>query len=143
MVSHDQTPVRMPGRESPSSGSQAKALRFDMEVLVSYILLAGVLLSVLLIVLGVLWRWQVTGRLGLDYSIAGMNVFAFTIEELRLAIEGAFRPRLLVSLGIATLMLTPYVRVLVSMLYFALAERNWKYTVFTGIVFCVLTYSIF
>ena len=41
------------------------------------------------------------------------------------------------------LLLTPYVRVLASMLYFALVERNLKYSVFTAFVLLVLTYSLF
>ena len=40
-------------------------------------------------------------------------------------------------------MLTPYVRVAASMLYFGIAEHNWKYTLFTLFVFTVLTYSLF
>ena len=28
------------------------------------------------------------------------------------------------------------------MLYFAAAERNWKYTLFTSFVFILLTYSL-
>jgi hypothetical protein len=35
------------------------------------------------------------------------------------------------------------VRVLASMLYFLLAARNWKYTVFTAFVLTILTYSLF
>ena len=41
------------------------------------------------------------------------------------------------------LLLTPLVRVLASLLFFALAERNWKYALFTGFVLAVLTYSLF
>jgi uncharacterized membrane protein len=52
------------------------------------------------------------------------------------------RPRLLVNLGIAVLMLTPYVRVLASMLYFMLVERNLKYGLFTAFVLAMLTYSL-
>ena len=40
-------------------------------------------------------------------------------------------------------MLTPFVRVLASMFYFIIALKNWKYTVFTGIVLGVLTFSLF
>ena len=53
------------------------------------------------------------------------------------------RPRLLVSLGIITLLLTPYVRVLASFVLFAFVERNAKYAVFTGFVLAVLSYSLF
>jgi len=41
------------------------------------------------------------------------------------------------------LLLTPYARVLASMLYFALVERNRKYTAFTTFVLLTLTYSLF
>ncbi len=131
--------------ETPASHPTApeKTVRFDMEVLVGYILLGGVLLSMGLVVAGVVWRWVVTGHLGLDYSISGMNLFEFMLTDIRQAVGDTMRPRLLVNLGIAVLMLTPYVRVLASMLYFAFVERNSKYTLFTGFVFSVLTYSLF
>ena len=56
---------------------------------------------------------------------------------------GQFRPRFLVSLGITALLLTPYVRVLASLLFFAFVAHNWKYSAFTGFVFAMLTYSLF
>ncbi len=114
-----------------------------MDTLVGYVLLIGVLLSMALIALGVLWRWFNTGQLELDYTITGVNFFEFVLEDLRHRTLGAFRPRLLVSLGIATLMLTPFVRVFASMLFFAIIEHNWKYTAFTAFVFVVLAYSLF
>ncbi len=121
----------------------ANSIEFKMDVLVGYILLIGVLLSIGLIAIGVIWHYAATGRLGLQYSIAGMNLFHFVFHDFAEAAHPPLRPRLLVNLGIATLMLTPYIRVLASMLFFAFTERNAKYTVFTAIVFCVLTYSLF
>ena len=115
----------------------------SMELLVGYILQIGVLLSMILIAVGVVWRWFNTGSMGFDYSISGMNFFEFVLTDIQQMVAGTFRPRLLANLGIATLMLTPYVRVLASMLYFAFVEHNRKYTVFTAFVFCVLTYSLF
>jgi uncharacterized membrane protein len=44
-------------------------------------------------------------------------------------------------MGIGVLMLTPFVRVLASVVYFAFVEHNWKYTLFTAFVLSVLTYS--
>jgi uncharacterized membrane protein len=114
-----------------------------MEGLVGYILLIGVLLSLLLIVVGVAWHWISTGQLGLEYSIKGMNLFEFLVRDVGEAVHGMLRPRLFTNLGIAVLMLTPYVRALVSMLYFAFGARNWKFTLFTGFVLAVLTYSLF
>ncbi|HKZ83303.1 MAG TPA: DUF1634 domain-containing protein [Anaerolineae bacterium] len=127
-----------------STGEQPDtAARFDMEALVAYILLGGVLLSVALIVAGLVWHWITAGHLQLEYSIVGMNLFQFVLADIRQLAAGALRPRLLINMGMAALMLTPYLRVLASMLYFALVERNRKYTLFTGFVFSVLTYSLF
>ncbi len=114
-----------------------------MDLIVGYVLLVGVVLSVVLVVMGLAWHWVVTGRLGVDYTISKMNLIEFVIADVRQVVLGPFRPRLLVSLGIATLLLTPYVRVLASMVFFALVEHNWKYSAFTGFVLAVLTYSLF
>lgn len=132
-----------PARGDGSEAATDSAARFDMEGLVGYILLAGVLVSMALVATGVTWRWIATGHAAFDYSITGMNVFEFVLTDIRQVADHAVRPRLLVNLGIAVLMLTPYARVLASMLYFVLVERNGKYAVFTGFVFSVLTYSLF
>jgi uncharacterized membrane protein len=124
-------------------GPTERSARFDMEVIVGYILMGGVLLSMTLVTAGLIWRWLATGRLGLDYPLGGMNLFEFVLTDVRQVTADAVRPRVLVNLGIAALMLTPYARVLASMLYFAFVERNGKYTLFTGFVFSVLTYSLF
>jgi len=65
------------------------------------------------------------------------------VTDFRQLAAGAWRPRLLVNLGLVVLLLTPYARVLASMLYFALVERNRKYTAFTTFVLLTLTYSLF
>lgn len=133
----------MLAQASASSPSEAGATaRFDMETLVGYILLGGVLLSVASLAAGLAWHWAITGQVGIDYPIAGVSLFQFLLADVSQVASGTVRPRLLVSLGIAILMLTPYVRVLVSMLYFAFSEHNWKYTLITGFVFSVLTYSL-
>ena len=116
---------------------------FDMESLVGYILLIGVLLSVALLVVGFIWRWARVGTLRFEHSIAGMNFFEFILSTLRQTASHAFRPRLFLNMGIWILMLTPFARVLVSVFYFAFVEHNWKYTLFTGFVLSVLTYSLF
>jgi len=115
----------------------------DMEILIGYILLGGVLLSVALIVIGFVWRWVRSGNLQFQYTVAGMNFFEFVLSSFRQMASHELRPRVLVNMGIAVLMLTPFVRVLASVFYFALVDRNWKYTLFTGFVLSVLTYSLF
>ncbi len=121
----------------------ATTTRFDMEILVGSILQYGLLLSVVLLVAGLAWHWIATRQLGTEYPVAGVNLFQFLLADVRQAISGAVRPRLLVSLGLAALMMTPYTRVMASLAYFAFVERNWKYTLFTAFVFVVLTYSLF
>lgn len=129
--------------DQPRAMHPAEGVGDRMDLLIGYVLLGGVVASVGLILVGLAWRWFNTGHLGIDYTIPRMNLFEFVTWELRQLIHGAFRPRLLVSLGIVTLLLTPYVRVLASFLFFALVERNGKYSLFTGFVLAVLTYSLF
>jgi uncharacterized membrane protein len=125
----------------PDAGREARQWRMD--VLVGYILLYGVLLSAALVAAGLFWRWLNTGRLWIDYPLKGMNLFQLLVEEIRRVARGELRPRLLVSSGIAVLMLTPYLRVMASVLYFLAVLKNWKYTLFTSIVLAILTYSLF
>jgi len=117
--------------------------RFDMESLVGYILLTGVLLSVTLLAIGFAWRWARVGNLRFEHSIVGMNFFEFILFTLRQMTSQDLRPRLFLNMGIGVLLLTPFLRVLASVFYFAFVERNWKYTLFTGFVLSVLTYSLF
>jgi uncharacterized membrane protein len=115
----------------------------DMESLVGYILLTGVLLSVALLSVSFVWRWVRVGSLRFEHSIVGMNLFEFISSTLQKMASRAFRPRLFLNMGIGVLMLTPFVRVLASVVYFAFVEHNWKYTLFTVFVLSVLTYSLF
>jgi uncharacterized membrane protein len=116
---------------------------FDMEILIGYFLLGGVILSVALLAIGFLWRWERSGNLRFQHTIVGMNFFEFVLTSLRQMASHELRPRVMVNMGIAVLMFTPFVRVLASVFYFALVQRNWKYTLFTGFVLSVLTYSLF
>lgn len=116
---------------------------FDMEGFIGYILLAGVILSMVLVTAGVGWHWIATGKLGVTYLIKGVNLFQFLSAIAQKTSSKSAWPDLLVNLGIGILMLTPYVRVLGSVIYFALVARNWKYTIFTTIVLGILTYSLF
>jgi uncharacterized membrane protein len=114
-----------------------------VEAVVGYILLGGVLLSVALITGGLAWHWVTTGHLQFEYPVDGMDLARFFINDLQQLIVGPIRPRYLINLGIAVLILTPYIRILISVLYFAFVERNRKYAFFTTAVLGVLTYSLF
>ncbi|MCL5006079.1 MAG: DUF1634 domain-containing protein [Acidobacteria bacterium] len=123
--------------------SHEAELQLDMDVLVGYILQIGVLLSMVLVAAGLLWTRLRSGGLVLNYQITGMNLFEFVVYEVRLALHGMLGPRLLVNLGIIALMLTPFVRVAASVVYFIAVLKNWKYTLFTAFVLTVLAYSLF
>lgn len=133
-----------PMSASPANaGSSAESRQLEMDVLVGYILLSGVLLSMALIVAGLIWKFIQTGGVRFNYELAGMNLFQFVVSEIHLAVFGQMRPRLLVNMGIAVLMLTPFFRVLASVVYFFVILKNWKYTAFTVFVLLVLTGSLF
>lgn len=117
-------------------------LGFDMDALVGSILLIGVLLSLVLLASGAIWHWFLVGQLSYDYRIGGTDLLKFVITEIGALASGHIRPRILISSGIAVLLITPYVRVLASMVYFAVEERDFKYTLFTAFVLGVLTYSL-
>ena len=131
------------GHTSTNSEKARSHRHFDMEILIGYILLVGVLLSAALLAIGFIWRWERSGNLRFQHTIVGMNFFEFVSTSLRQMASHDLRPRVMVNMGIAILMLTPFVRVLASVFYFALVQRNWKYTLFTGFVLGVLTYSLF
>jgi|SRR5579859_3386744 len=123
--------------ESVSNGKRAA-----FEILIGRILRSGVVISTVLLIVGLFWHWRATGQVSFDYRIERMDFYEFLFTEARELGKGAFRPRLLVSLGIATLLLTPYLRVFASIVYFGVVDRDLKYTIFTAFVFGVLTYSL-
>jgi len=114
-----------------------------MDVLIGYILLAGVFISMAFIAAGLLWQYLITGKLGLDYQIIGMNLAQFVATEVRAVAAGRVYPETVINWGILSLMLTPYFRVLASVVYFMVGLKNVKYTAFTAFVLLVLTYSLF
>ena len=122
---------------------RARRARVDVEAVVGYTLMAGVLTSLVLVAVGLAWHWIVRGTLQFDYTLPGTNVADFLRADVEQAALAPARPRLLVNWGIAVLLLTPYVRVLASMIYFAVVDRDWKYTLFTAFVLGTLTLSIF
>ena len=119
------------------------ARQLDMDAVVGYVLLGGVLLSLALVTAGLIWQWIDSGSLALNYRLQGMNLFELMIAEARLTWQGAIQPRVLVNFGIVVLMLTPFLRVVASVFYFAAFLKNWKYTGFTTVVLVILTYSLF
>jgi uncharacterized membrane protein len=125
-----------------ATGTAPRPRGFDMDVLVGSILLIGVMAALALLLAGALWHWAIHGTMTYDFPLRGTNLLDFVAAEVRDLLAGKVTVQVVISLGIAVLLMTPYVRVLASMLYFIFQERNLKYSLFTAFVLGVLTYSL-
>jgi len=116
--------------------------RFERAI--SIILLGGVLVSLILISAGIVLFFVTHGHFSISKTasvyIRGENFFEFLYRLLqgRSAQEKDF---LLITWGIMILILTPYVRVIVSALHF-IRIKDIKYILFTLFVLIILTVSL-
>ena len=115
-----------------------------LESIVSYVLVVGVVTSVVLEIIGIGLYFGAYGNLQVSQAsnvfITGENFFAFVVEKIQnlFVSENAV---LFMTLGVIILILTPYVRAIASFGYFAW-ERNFKYVLITFFVIFVLTLSL-
>ena len=112
-------------------------------LLVWSILLGGLILSTTLICIGLAWQWLISGTLGSFLPISAMNLWEYLVIIIRTAMTGGLDSSVVVNAGIAILLLTPFVRVLGSVLFFAYQEGNRKFTVITGFVLVILMIVLF
>lgn len=112
-----------------------------MRVLVSAVLLIGVSLAAVLIAAGLLgaflvgWDGSLLGLASVTPTAAGMGSFGDLGQGL-----AALRPQAIGQLGLLALLATPIVRVLTSLVAFAI-ERDRLYVVLTSIVLAILLAS--
>lgn len=105
------------------------------ELFVSYALRIGVLLSATIITIGLI-RFFITGESGyIEHSYP---------TKIRDIITGAFsfKPFGVIMLGLVLLILTPVLRVGISILVF-ISEKDWLYVGISSIVFLILISSFF
>ncbi len=112
---------------------------FDAEPFLSAILRNGTLMSMGLVVAGLVVRWA--GKFQTDL---GPNLRAKSIPQLILADIHSIGsldiwPRLLVHLGVSVLLLTPYARVIASMVYFTWVESDRKHALLAAFILAVLS----
>jgi uncharacterized membrane protein len=124
-----------------------------MELVISYGLRIGVLVSAAIIAIGVLWM-AVTRDTGyarvLPHHLSEILAFhqaagpAFFPTSVREIVRGAAagKPYAIVGLGLLLLIATPVVRVALSVFFF-LAQRDWLYVGITLFVLGVLLVSLF
>ena len=115
-----------------------------LENWVSYILIVGVLTSLFLEVAGVILFYRVSHSTAISHDrsmfIQGKNFFTFLYGTLCEASSGITALRLMI-LGAAILILTPYARTIMAVIYFA-SRKNIKYLFITLFVLAVLTLSL-
>ena len=115
-----------------------------LETIISYLLILGVVVSVLLEVVGIVLFYGAYSNLQVSQDktvfITGDNFFVFISDKVQnlFVSENAL---LFMTLGIVILILTPYVRAITSFVYFAW-EKNRNYVLITLFVLGVLTASL-
>jgi uncharacterized membrane protein len=116
----------------------------NLENAISYLLISGVLLSLILLIIGMVLLWRKQGGLAVSQDpsvfVHGHDFFSFIYQEVT---HGGLKglPLQLITLGVVVLLLTPYVRVILSVVYFA-RDRNLKYVLITIVVLIILTISL-
>lgn len=105
------------------------------ELIISHVLRGGVVASAGIIAIGVLrfyLQMAFTGQVTLNYP----HTLPTVIEQLTRG-----EPLAIVMLGLLVLLLTPILRVAISIVVFAL-ERDWLYTIITLLVLLILLVSL-
>ena len=124
-----------------SSRTESEASRFELAI--SYLLIIGVVTSLILVGIGILLFYFHFGQIAISEKKAMFlrepNFFYFLWDLLRGG-PGEDKAIWLMTLGIAILILTPYARVILSVLHF-IRKGNLKYTLITLFVFILLTVS--
>ena len=115
-----------------------------LETVVSYILIMGVVISVLLEVIGISLFYRTYGNVQISQSktvfINGQNFFVFILVQIQ-HLFGSQSSILFMTLGLIILILTPYIRAISSLVYFTW-EKNRNYVLITLFVLVVLTASL-
>ena len=111
-----------------------------MRTIVSWVLLTGVSIAAGLIAIGLIGSFAV----GWDGSLIGLapaHVPIASFGDLGAGLT-AFRPQAISQLGMLVLVATPILRVLTSLLAFAL-ERDRLYVAITSVVLAILLSAVF
>jgi uncharacterized membrane protein len=115
-----------------------------LETAISYLLILGVVISLFLEVIGLILFFRSYSNLNiLENSVAfirGENFFSF-VRTLFQWENMQNSSLLFMTLGLVVLILTPYTRVIMSVIYFAW-KNNSKYVLMTLFVLITLTVSL-
>ncbi len=115
-----------------------------LELIIGYTLLICVIMALSLEVLGLILYISSSNNIYIDLDrslvVKEENFFIYSLNTISSAVKGPNYFNLM-SLGLAVLMFTPYLRAVLSVVYFSLA-KNYKYTLLTLFVTIVITASL-
>jgi uncharacterized membrane protein len=115
-----------------------------LETIISYILIIGVIISVVFLVIGITLFYGTYGNLQISQDksvfVSGQDFFAFIIDQIQ-NLFGSQNALSFIAIGLIILILTPYIRAITSALYFVW-EKHYKYVLITLFVLLVLTASL-
>jgi uncharacterized membrane protein len=123
------------GSEANDGGNSDQQIR-RAELIISYVLRGGVLLSAGVILLGVILFY-------LRYAANSHSVYTRTYpHSLGGVVQGVTHgnPLAVIALGLLILLATPTLRVVISIVTFAI-EHDWLYTAITALVLLILLVS--
>lgn len=116
-----------------------------LETIISYILIFGVVASVIIETVGIISHYYSEGNINITFeprfALKGANLFIFIGSTFQDFLRGSFTSLNILNLGLALLMITPYIRVVASVGYFGMV-RNIKYFFITLLVLAILTASL-
>ena len=112
----------------------------SLEDLIGWVLIVGVVSSVVFDVVGLAktGSWSLT--LSPTWLVQSPNFFSFIGSTLS-SLGSATIAYNLIAIGIILLMITPYVRVVVSVLYYAVT-KDFRYVGITLLVLAIITASL-
>ena len=116
-----------------------------LDTVISYILIVGVTISVLIEALGIVsyyysyGNWEVLFQP--QFTMKGDDFFSYSVTTFQSFVLGSWTPIHILGFGLVLLMFIPYVRVAASVAYYGLA-KDMKYLAITLVVLVILTASL-
>ena len=115
-----------------------------MEAVISYILIVGVVLCLILEITGLIFFYRAYHNFDFSesevFKIQGHDFFGYILGLLRGGFTGGSAVQFMTA-GIVVLLLTPLLRVVFSVGFFT-RERDYKFVIITLFVLVVLTVSL-
>ncbi|HJT47421.1 MAG TPA: DUF1634 domain-containing protein [Nitrososphaeraceae archaeon] len=123
----------------------------SLELVISYILVTGIIFSLLTISYGLLLYYISTGKTSPHFTpkwqIGRTDFFSYIrnlvayFTSTNASSSSSINPITIMALGIVLLIITPFIRVIASVIYFGY-KRNFKYFLITCFVLIALTLSL-